>query len=356
MANKFDPAWTTKVGDSFLCTFDGCPKSFKHARSCYDHFRQNHLEAKKFFCQHCKSEFSKDKCLQNHLRGGACKALRLEVWNLDKARQSLLDRSARRTQNTDPMRRNRMTPKKLSKALHDLLEEYDVWEKSPVGDLYRPNKIALLTLQGYKSHLKKWFEFISDLVDQSKEDFNWTQDLASVMRQFCEMIHGQDFFTATFAIKGPEIRSIDTIRNYCWALMRWTKFVESRLNVKDGRFAEVRHERVVEMHGWAQKTAASHAVEARQQKLLRNNLDHLQENNRWIDYHQLLTAHDEMTTFWEVETERALTEGLGLGPMLRFSAPWIYGEISPKFPGVVPCGEGRRPERTPPSPSALKGV
>lgn len=60
--------------------------------------------------------------------------------------------------------------------------------------------------------------------------------------------------------------------------------------------------------------------------------------------------------FWQGESKEKMRKnvaggcGLGLGLMLRFSVPRISGEISPKFPGVVPCGEGRRPERIAPSP------
>jgi hypothetical protein len=310
MTANFDPTWSNFNGLMHECTFEGCPRKYKYAKSCFDHYRNAHLPAPKFPCPHCHHEFSKQKTLNTHLKSNACKAKRVEVWNLDEAQTKLLDRSTKRTQLTDPMHQNRIQPKALPEPVAHLLAEYANWEKSPIGDLHRPKKLAALTLQGYKSHIKKWLEYVVGLVKASKEDVNWQNNVAELLQPFCEIGHSQDFMTATFAIQGAEIRSVDTIRNYCWATMHWTKFCLSRIAAKDARFVKVRQTQVEELYSWAQKTSATHAIEARHNQMLRNNLDHLIENNRWIDYSKLLEVHDKMALYWEEKIDEALRKEL----------------------------------------------
>ena len=75
------------------------------------------------------------------------------------------------------MRRNRMQPKSLPQSLLTLLDQYEQWEKSPIGDIYRPSSLSGLTLRGYKSHLKKWIEYVHGLIEASMEAVNWTNKL-----------------------------------------------------------------------------------------------------------------------------------------------------------------------------------
>ncbi len=125
MAANFDPTWTNYDGIVFHCTFEGCTKVYKYAKSCYDHYRNSHVQRPRSVCKHCNQEFIQQKTLSRHLASNACKAKRVEVWNLDEARQDLLQRSTKRTQKTDPQRRNRMQPKDLPEPLTRLLSEYE---------------------------------------------------------------------------------------------------------------------------------------------------------------------------------------------------------------------------------------
>jgi serine/threonine protein kinase len=264
----------------FDCTHDDCSKSFKNKRSCVTHYKEKHVPTPVFACSHCNKSLSSAKVLKQHLKGGRCQGLRNKAWNLDEAQTALLERSSTRKLKKDPMRRNTMKTKVLPAVIDDLLTKYVLWEENKVGDVFRPSKISKLTINGYKSHIKKWMEYVTDLVIKTEEDeeIEWTKYIP----QFCESGFGSEFMTATFSIQGHEIRSIDTIRNYCWALMCWTKFCLSRKAANNKLFESVRVDRVNEFWSWAQRTAQNFATEAKHNKLIHNNLDYMKENNRWI--------------------------------------------------------------------------
>lgn len=163
----------------YHCTFDGCSKSFKAKSSCVCHYNSKHVEKEKIMCKHCSKEFASQKSLNVHLSGNHCKGLRTKAWNIDEANQALLNHSQSRRNKRDPLRRNRMKTEKLPDLLFTLLKQYKQWEESPIGDEFRPSKIAKYTLTGYKSHIKKWIEYVTDLVcvteGNEKDDIDWKE-------------------------------------------------------------------------------------------------------------------------------------------------------------------------------------
>lgn len=281
----------------FRCGFgedtDICDQPFATLRNLRRHWLPTHVGVQ-HTCVHCKQTFTRVESLNRHIQGGSCTVLENMSWDYETARNELRD-SSTKAQSTDIRRRANISQVELPDVLNQLLQEWQDYEAAPVGDLCRRRRIAVKTIDGYLSHVRKWNQFAFKSSEADVED---DLDLSQFLTMMTKVSTMREFFNMTFVLaRDPAAPPSEaTIRNYSWAMMRFLDFLKSKVESKSYR---IPLEKVERAFSWCQSTAMNHAAAARANHMLRNDLTFLREHNMWLEGHELTQVYDELKDVWE---------------------------------------------------------
>lgn len=295
-----------EANGTFCCghgdDLDVCSMPFKRKKALYRHWRSTHLDVN-YPCEHCHETFSRPESLACHIDEGRCKVLESTVWDYEQAVEMLKEKAKKPAQSKD-VRRRSYIPQivELPDDLVQLKSDWLYFEKAPIGHVLRGERLGETTLYSYGMHVDKWIQFA--FLSSGKPE---TLDLATFLILMVKTSTTREFFNLHFVLeRDPNLPiSESTIRNYCWAMMRFITFVKTKVEEKVLKISMAKLDKAFQ---WCKSTAAHHGVQARANHLIRNDINVLKENNMWLEGHQLVEVYDKLETLWNAKIKEMIAD------------------------------------------------